>query len=130
MHTRRALLLLAILAAGFWHAAVPEPGTAARHEIAAEDSRAAGMLLRAGGPASSLIWYDGAEPGPRAPAPRTSHRAALPEPALGGALVLAARHSAFGARSRIERRYGPSLALARAGMFSFHTATPPPFPLI
>lgn len=130
MHARRSLLLLAILAAGFWHAAVPEPGTAARHEIAAAGDRAPGVLLRAAGPASSLIWYDGAEATPRAPVPRSSHRVALPEQVVGGALILAARHSAFEARSGFERSYGPTLTLARAGMFSFHTATPPPLPLI
>lgn len=129
MHTRRTLLLLALLAAGFWRAGVPEPTTLIRHEIAADDPHAPGVLLRADGPTSSSLWRV-AEPGPRSPSPRSWHRAALPEPAFARALLLAARHSAFDARSSLQRQYGTSLALARAGMLAFHTSTPPPFALI
>lgn len=124
---RRALIVLAVLAAGFGGTAeAGVNGDRSRQEILPGDAREATALARSLSPVLAWVSPDGA-----GSAPRSSPRRCDP-PQTGSRLQLdlAARGLAFETRARHHRRYAGSLALARAGFHAFHTATPPPFPLI
>lgn len=124
---RRALIVLAVLAAGF--GGMADAGVQdgqSRQEILAGDARGATALARSISPVLAWVSNDGA-----GSTPRSSPRRCDP-PRAGSKLQLdlAAHALAFQTRVGHHRRYAGSLALARAGFHAFHTTTPPPFPLI
>lgn len=125
---RRALLLLALLAAGFGGGGYDDPirAVGAPHEITAYTAVSSVAIIRATHTVVLPASENNAGPGPR-PAVRRGDGQAL---TFVAPHHLVGRAASFGARRAEHRHYAAPDAAARAGRLSSPTTAPPPFPLV
>lgn len=125
---RRTLMLLALLAGGFWGAAAPQSAPVAGdlHEIAPADRIAPAAFARSGIAVLPSVLHEGSGPAPRP----VSGAADVPRGHGWLSFRLPPLDAAFAARCAEHLHYAATIALERAGRLSFHTTAPPPFPLI
>lgn len=124
---RRALMLLALLAAGFGGGWSGDPigVIGAPHEIAADAAASPGAFVRSASVLIPSLPEHGSGPGPR-PLYRRSDGGIAPVAAPG----IDAGHLAIRVRRTGHLHYAALFAAARAGLLSSPATAPPPFRLV